>query len=123
MGKGRDTGETIYVGEWGANDPFWGAKMGPSTLGVGLDDFLGGDSDNGGSLLIAAPPFLMAFPHPPQERGGSNSFTHEALMLKYKLDNQFELVFVVSDSSQTPPKRGIRVWFGWKNPFSSFPKA
>ncbi|XP_065711676.1 signal recognition particle receptor subunit alpha [Patagioenas fasciata] len=30
-----------------------------------------------------------------QERGGSNSFTHEALMLKYKLDNQFELVFVV----------------------------
>ncbi|NXE53280.1 SRPRA protein, partial [Casuarius casuarius] len=31
----------------------------------------------------------------PQERGGSNSFTHEALTLKYKLDNQFELVFVV----------------------------
>ncbi|KAM6432412.1 signal recognition particle receptor subunit alpha [Liasis olivaceus] len=30
-----------------------------------------------------------------QERGGSNSFTHEALTLKYKLDNQFELVFVV----------------------------
>lgn len=32
----------------------------------------------------------------PQERGGNNSFTHEALTLKYKLDNQFELVFVVS---------------------------
>ncbi|NWZ37207.1 SRPRA protein, partial [Brachypodius atriceps] len=31
----------------------------------------------------------------PQERGGNNSFTHEALTLKYKLDNQFELVFVV----------------------------
>lgn len=31
-----------------------------------------------------------------QERGGNNSFTHEALTLKYKLDNQFELVFVVS---------------------------
>lgn len=30
-----------------------------------------------------------------QERGGNNSFTHEALTLKYKLDNQFELVFVV----------------------------
>ncbi|TKC41132.1 hypothetical protein EI555_008883, partial [Monodon monoceros] len=30
-----------------------------------------------------------------QERGGNNSFTHEALTLRYKLDNQFELVFVV----------------------------
>ncbi|XP_029429078.1 signal recognition particle receptor subunit alpha [Rhinatrema bivittatum] len=30
-----------------------------------------------------------------QERGGTNSFNHEALTLKYKLDNQFELVFVV----------------------------
>uniref|UniRef100_A0A8C0FPX0 SRP receptor subunit alpha n=1 Tax=Bubo bubo TaxID=30461 RepID=A0A8C0FPX0_BUBBB len=30
-----------------------------------------------------------------KERGGNNSFTHEALTLKYKLDNQFELVFVV----------------------------
>ena len=30
-----------------------------------------------------------------QERGG-NQFTHEALSLKYKLDNEFELVFVVS---------------------------
>lgn len=29
-----------------------------------------------------------------QERGG-NAFTHEALTLKYKLDNEFELVFVV----------------------------
>ncbi|KAB0407634.1 hypothetical protein E2I00_011618, partial [Balaenoptera physalus] len=29
------------------------------------------------------------------ERGGNNCFTHEALTLKYKLDNQFELVFVV----------------------------
>ncbi|XP_077985006.1 signal recognition particle receptor subunit alpha-like [Glandiceps talaboti] len=31
-----------------------------------------------------------------QERGGSNSFTHQALTLKYKLDNEFELVFVVA---------------------------
>lgn len=38
----------------------------------------------------------------PQERGGNNSFTHEALTLKYKLDNQFELVFVVSDPPQAP---------------------
>lgn len=31
-----------------------------------------------------------------QERSGNNSFTHEALTLKYKLDNEFELLFVVS---------------------------
>ncbi|KAH6931136.1 hypothetical protein HPB50_022399 [Hyalomma asiaticum] len=31
-----------------------------------------------------------------QERGGDNSFTHENLVLKYKLDNEFELVFVVA---------------------------
>ncbi|WAR04103.1 SRPRA-like protein [Mya arenaria] len=31
-----------------------------------------------------------------QERSGSNQFTHEALTLKYKLDNEFELVFVVA---------------------------
>ncbi|XP_034768662.2 signal recognition particle receptor subunit alpha-like isoform X2 [Acipenser ruthenus] len=30
-----------------------------------------------------------------QERSGSNLFTHDALSLKYKLDNEFELVFVV----------------------------
>ncbi|XP_016093160.1 signal recognition particle receptor subunit alpha-like isoform X1 [Sinocyclocheilus grahami] len=30
-----------------------------------------------------------------QERSGNNSFTHNALSLKYKLDNEFELVFVV----------------------------
>ncbi|XP_067909898.1 signal recognition particle receptor subunit alpha isoform X2 [Heterodontus francisci] len=30
-----------------------------------------------------------------QERGGNKSFTHEALTLKYKLDNEFELLFVV----------------------------
>ena len=30
-----------------------------------------------------------------QEKGGVD-FTHEALTLKYKLDNEFELVFVVS---------------------------
>uniref|UniRef100_A0A7N8XRC3 SRP receptor subunit alpha n=1 Tax=Mastacembelus armatus TaxID=205130 RepID=A0A7N8XRC3_9TELE len=30
-----------------------------------------------------------------QERSGKNSFTHEALSLKYKLDNEFELIFVV----------------------------
>lgn len=31
-----------------------------------------------------------------QERSGNNSFTHEALSLKYNLDNEFELIFVVS---------------------------
>ncbi|OWF52945.1 signal recognition particle receptor subunit alpha-like [Mizuhopecten yessoensis] len=31
-----------------------------------------------------------------QERSGNNSFTHDALTLKYKLDNEFELVFVVA---------------------------
>ncbi|KAK2566608.1 Signal recognition particle receptor subunit alpha [Acropora cervicornis] len=31
-----------------------------------------------------------------QERGGNNSFTHGSLALKYKLDNEFELVFVVA---------------------------
>ncbi|KAM7440417.1 hypothetical protein ABFA07_010366 [Porites harrisoni] len=31
-----------------------------------------------------------------QERGGNNSFTHGSLTLKYKLDNEFELVFVVA---------------------------
>ncbi|KAK7151488.1 hypothetical protein R3I94_007964 [Phoxinus phoxinus] len=30
-----------------------------------------------------------------QERTGNNSFNHNALSLKYKLDNEFELVFVV----------------------------
>ncbi|XP_069470305.1 signal recognition particle receptor subunit alpha [Ambystoma mexicanum] len=30
-----------------------------------------------------------------QERGGSNAFNHNTLTLKYKLDNQFELIFVV----------------------------
>lgn len=30
-----------------------------------------------------------------QERSGNNTFTHEALSLKYKLDNEFELIFVV----------------------------
>ncbi|XP_060083523.1 signal recognition particle receptor subunit alpha-like [Ylistrum balloti] len=30
-----------------------------------------------------------------QERSGNNSFTHDALTLKYKLDNEFEMVFVV----------------------------
>ncbi|XP_045929386.1 signal recognition particle receptor subunit alpha [Micropterus dolomieu] len=30
-----------------------------------------------------------------QERSGNNSFTHEGLSLKYKLDNEFELIFVV----------------------------
>ncbi|NXT48991.1 SRPRA protein, partial [Pluvianellus socialis] len=45
------------------------------------------------SLVAAgAPPYALPLP---QERGGNNSFTHEALTLKYKLDNQFELVFVV----------------------------
>uniref|UniRef100_A0A8C8CZM1 SRP54-type proteins GTP-binding domain-containing protein n=1 Tax=Oncorhynchus tshawytscha TaxID=74940 RepID=A0A8C8CZM1_ONCTS len=29
-----------------------------------------------------------------QERSGNNSYTHDALSLKYKLDNEFELVFV-----------------------------
>uniref|UniRef100_A0A1W7R9L0 Signal recognition particle receptor subunit alpha n=1 Tax=Hadrurus spadix TaxID=141984 RepID=A0A1W7R9L0_9SCOR len=31
-----------------------------------------------------------------QERGGNNAFTHDGLTLKYKLDNEFELIFVVA---------------------------
>ena len=31
-----------------------------------------------------------------QERGSLESFTQESLTLKYKLDNEFELVFVVA---------------------------
>lgn len=31
-----------------------------------------------------------------QERSGSNSYEHESLRLQYKLDNEFELVFVVA---------------------------
>lgn len=31
-----------------------------------------------------------------QERTGNNSFEHNALTLKYKLDNEFELIFVVA---------------------------
>jgi signal recognition particle receptor subunit alpha len=31
-----------------------------------------------------------------QERGGLESFTHDALAMKYRLDNEFELVFVVA---------------------------
>lgn len=31
-----------------------------------------------------------------QERTGNNNFEHNALTLKYKLDNEFELVFVVA---------------------------
>lgn len=30
-----------------------------------------------------------------QERSGNNSYTHDKLRLKYKLDNEFELIFVV----------------------------
>uniref|UniRef100_A0A674IL19 SRP receptor subunit alpha n=1 Tax=Terrapene triunguis TaxID=2587831 RepID=A0A674IL19_9SAUR len=39
--------------------------------------------------------FGWCLPFHLSERGGNNSFNHEALTLKYKLDNQFELVFVV----------------------------
>ena len=31
-----------------------------------------------------------------QERSGNNSYDHDSLTLKYKLDNEFELVFVVA---------------------------
>ncbi|CAG5120037.1 unnamed protein product, partial [Candidula unifasciata] len=31
-----------------------------------------------------------------QERTGNNTFSHESLLLKYKLDNEFELIFVVA---------------------------
>lgn len=31
-----------------------------------------------------------------QERSGNNTFSHNALSLQYKLDNEFELVFVVA---------------------------
>ena len=33
-----------------------------------------------------------------QERGGASAeFTHENLMLKFKMDNEFELVYVVRE--------------------------
>lgn len=63
----------------------------------------GGDRDEG-VMGAAGTPILTA--PLPQERGGNNSFTHEALTLKYKLDNQFELVFVVSDPPGTPGMAG-----------------
>ena len=31
-----------------------------------------------------------------QERGAVNGFNHESLKLQFKLDNEFDLVFVVS---------------------------
>lgn len=31
-----------------------------------------------------------------QERSGNNTFNHNSLTLQYKLDNEFELVFVVA---------------------------
>lgn len=31
-----------------------------------------------------------------QERGGMEVFNHESLKLQFKLDNEFELIFVVS---------------------------
>ena len=36
--------------------------------------------------------FISSF----QEKGGVDTFTHGPLALKYKLDNEFELLFVVS---------------------------
>lgn len=72
-----------------------------------LDHFgKGGDRDEGmvgtASTPVVTAPLL-------QERGGNNSFTHEALTLKYKLDNQFELVFVVSDPPHHQSWGGRRV--------------
>ncbi|NWT73895.1 SRPRA protein, partial [Prunella himalayana] len=43
-----------------------------------------------------------------QERGGNNSFTHEALTLPPPLDNQFELVFVVMSVGLAPPPLGFQ---------------
>lgn len=44
-----------------------------------------------------------------QERSGNNSFTHEALSLKYKLDNEFELIFVVSNSTELKSNTGLHM--------------
>ena len=33
-----------------------------------------------------------------QERGGLDYYEHESLRLQFKLDNEFELIFVVCDS-------------------------
>lgn len=57
---------------------------------------------NGGYLAVAAAAaattcvFMSMLFVTLQERSGNNSFTHESLSLKYKLDNEFELIFVVS---------------------------
>lgn len=39
---------------------------------------------------------ILLFFFCPQERTGSNTFDHNNLTLQYKLDNEFELVFVVA---------------------------
>lgn len=41
--------------------------------------------------LLSAPPRTLL-----QERTGSNTFDHKNLTLQYKLDNEFELIFVVA---------------------------
>lgn len=43
-------------------------------------------------MTSSSVPYLFKF----QERSGNNSFNHNALTLQYKLDNEFELVFVVA---------------------------
>lgn len=52
-----------------------------------------------------------------QERSGNNSFTHDALTLKYKLDNEFELLFVVSvlicNITWNKKKRSGKTTFTW----------
>lgn len=47
------------------------------------------------SNICHAPVYMSTLFVIPQERSGNKSFTHEALSLKYKLDNEFELIFVV----------------------------
>lgn len=40
--------------------------------------------------------FKRVFRLPPQERTGKSTFDHQNLTLQYKLDNEFELIFVVA---------------------------
>lgn len=49
----------------------------------------------GANLAIAQPVNALIKSVILQERGGGNGFNYESLKLQYKLDNEFELVFVV----------------------------
>lgn len=75
--------------------------------------FLRADDASSGCDITHSPLSFFVF----QERGGNTSFTHDSLTLKYKLDNQFELVFVVRSSSWRPCD--ITAGRGWNSVLSA----